>query len=351
MTNPWELILHHSYTGTPGVIFDQSPRRGSHGTAVNLADSAFSVDGAEPGSGSVSFENGGWVSVRASESWTPLGAVRTEVRLKRNQLLGSFDTVYDGGSFSLAIRGELINAFFRGVGSHNFILRSPGGFEAPAGEWTTITTIYDGISTAQLYVNGDLVTDARGELWPLLPPAGVVIGADGSGAFGLNGRIDDIKIWRLKPYRADDNFTRRPMEPAVSDCWKAWGREFEAAWERMWQQNSECTEVLVAGLNQLRHRALTDALVRIPGGDARWREAAAEYQRLWAAGRLAEINPILQGLLQWLRDAGLDPDQNTELQELINSPCWNVLLGETPPLMCDPEFTSMLAPEGATDGA
>jgi hypothetical protein len=350
-TNPWELILHHSYTGTPGVIFDQSPRRGSHGTAVNLPDSAFSVDGAEPGSGAVSFEGGGSILVRASESWRPLGAIRTEVRLRRNQVRFSFDTIYDAGSFNLVIRGENIFAFFSGTESHHFSLRSPGDFVAPAGEWITITIIYDGISTAQLYVNGDLVSDARAELWPLIPPQGVMIGADASGNFGLNGKIDDLKIWRLKPYRADDDFTRRPMAPAVSDCWKTWGREFEAAWERMWQANSECTEVLVERLNHLRHEGLADALVRVPDGDTRWREAAAEYRRLWDAGRPDEINPILQGLLQWMRDAGLDPAQNADLQELINSPYWNLLMGETPPLTCDPAFTRMLAPEGATDGA
>ena len=26
MAELWELILHHSYTGTPGVVFDRSPR-------------------------------------------------------------------------------------------------------------------------------------------------------------------------------------------------------------------------------------------------------------------------------------------------------------------------------------
>jgi hypothetical protein len=38
MAELWELILHHSYTGTPGVVFDQSPRRGSHGVAVGGVD-------------------------------------------------------------------------------------------------------------------------------------------------------------------------------------------------------------------------------------------------------------------------------------------------------------------------
>jgi hypothetical protein len=350
MSNPWELILHHSYTGTPGVIFDGSPRRGSHGIAVNLSDAAFSVDGAEAGSGAVSFEGGGHVAVRATESWSPLGGIRTEVRMKRNQLLGSFDTIYDGGSFSLAIRGELINAFYSAAGSHHLSLRSPGGFEAPAGDWMTITTVYDGISTAQLYVDGQLVTDVRTELWPLLTPQDIVIGTDFGGTLGLNGRIDDLKIWRLKPYKGNDDFTRRPMDPEVSDCWKAWCREFEAAWERMWQQNSECTEVLIDKLNQLEHRALADALVRVPDGDAVWREAAAQYQELWAAGRIAEINPILGRLLQWLKDSGLDPDQNTELQDLLNSSCWNILIGETPPLECDHDFIQMLDPEGVTDG-
>ena len=38
MAEAWELILHHTYAGTPGVIFDHSPTHRSHGQPVNLAD-------------------------------------------------------------------------------------------------------------------------------------------------------------------------------------------------------------------------------------------------------------------------------------------------------------------------
>ncbi len=37
---PWELILHHTYSGTPGAIFDHSPGRGAHGVGVGLDPTA-----------------------------------------------------------------------------------------------------------------------------------------------------------------------------------------------------------------------------------------------------------------------------------------------------------------------
>ena len=67
MADPWELILHHTYTGTPGVVCDQSPGRGSHGVAVNLADSDFLVNGISAGSGAVTFHPGSSVRVSGSK--------------------------------------------------------------------------------------------------------------------------------------------------------------------------------------------------------------------------------------------------------------------------------------------
>jgi hypothetical protein len=79
MADPWELILCHTYTGTPGVVYDQSPARGSHGVAVNLADSDFRTDGISTGSGAVAFHPNTTIRVAASKTWSPLGGLRGEV--------------------------------------------------------------------------------------------------------------------------------------------------------------------------------------------------------------------------------------------------------------------------------
>ena len=57
MADPWELVLHHTYAGTPGVILDHSPSRRSHGQPVNLTEADFLTDGVRPGSGAVRFDS------------------------------------------------------------------------------------------------------------------------------------------------------------------------------------------------------------------------------------------------------------------------------------------------------
>ena len=74
MAEAWELVLHHTYAGTPGVIFDHSPSRRSHGQPVNLIDADFLTDGATTGSGAINFHSGtSMIRVPSSASWRPLG--------------------------------------------------------------------------------------------------------------------------------------------------------------------------------------------------------------------------------------------------------------------------------------
>jgi len=74
MADPWELILDHPYTGTPGVVFDHTPGQDSHGGGVNLADGDFLSDGASPGSGAVNFQPDSMIRVPATKS----GAQRSQ---------------------------------------------------------------------------------------------------------------------------------------------------------------------------------------------------------------------------------------------------------------------------------
>src|SRR4051794_15107716 len=103
MLEPWELILHHTYSGVPGVIFDQSPNRSSHGVAVNLGPGAFHADGATSGSGAVTFGHDGYIQVPTStDVWAPLGGIRVEITCRCETVDGG-GTLIDGGSFAFAV--------------------------------------------------------------------------------------------------------------------------------------------------------------------------------------------------------------------------------------------------------
>jgi hypothetical protein len=73
----WELVCHHTYAGTPGVVVDLSPGRGSHAVAEGLQDADILADGVTPGSGAVNlFDPGARIHEPAGPAWAPLDAVR-----------------------------------------------------------------------------------------------------------------------------------------------------------------------------------------------------------------------------------------------------------------------------------
>jgi hypothetical protein len=83
MTDPWELICHHTYSGTPGVVFDHSPSHLSHGEAVGIGPAAFSQNGATPGSGAVRIgQDGERIRVPQSSCWSPLVGLKAEVTVR-----------------------------------------------------------------------------------------------------------------------------------------------------------------------------------------------------------------------------------------------------------------------------
>jgi hypothetical protein len=80
MDYPWELVLDHSYAGVPGMIFDRSPARAGHGTAIGIADADFLIDGSAPRSGAVRLR-GGKRSIRANlnQQWAVTGGVAIDI--------------------------------------------------------------------------------------------------------------------------------------------------------------------------------------------------------------------------------------------------------------------------------
>lgn len=337
MADPWELILHHSYSGTPGAVFDQSPRRASHGQVLGLHDSDFHTDGATSGSGAVSFESGtGRIFVPPSESWSPLQGFRIEVLLYRNTDSGSFDAVLESAPVSLAIRGDMTNAVVN-TGSTHHILRY---HQTPAQQWMTVGLTFDGVCLVELTLDGVVVSRVWQPLEQLNPFTGLIIGGDGGTLF-LNGLIDDLKIWRLNPRRIPNEFVSRPMGPPVIDCWKQWRKGLEKALHDLDGENPECLEFILTRLRRAVYGGLGKAITHSDQSRSRIATATIEYREAWFSGNLAGIRPVLDDLIAGLESDGFDITQDPAYQELVNSDCWRRLVELTPPLDCDPDFTGI----------
>src|SRR4051794_16599111 len=78
--DPWKLVCHHTYAGTPGVVYDLSPDHQNHAVAVDIDDADFLRDGAQVGSGSVRLRTrDARIRIPENPSWRPLDALRGEV--------------------------------------------------------------------------------------------------------------------------------------------------------------------------------------------------------------------------------------------------------------------------------
>ena len=351
MVDSWELILHHTYMGTPGVIFDHSPRRGSHGTAVNLADADFHTDGGTYGSGAVSFHPGAKILVPAKAGWNPLSGIRAEVTCRFDTAAG-IDVLIDAKSFYFYRRSGALGCWFdESPNQYTDITTDLNGVgppvSIPVGEWVRLGVMHDGVSTVELYLDGVAVARILRPLWPVKPTDVVAIGdfvtAPAASTSGMSGRIDDVRVWRLDPDRIARAFLDRPMDPATSACWAEWFEQLAAAFEALRQANPDCPDRILGLIGDAVHSGLADALTRSPQSRSTWLQAAVDYQQQWAAGNLAAIAPTLSGLSAWLQSEGVDPTQNPALQELVNDPCWKQLLSLVPPMNCDPAFTDLLS--------
>jgi hypothetical protein len=335
MADPWELILHHTYTGTPGVVCDQSPGRGSHGVAVNLADSDFLVNGVAAGSGAVTFHPGSSIRVSSSNSWRPLGGIRGEFVCNLDSSVGQ-NTLIDGGSFRVAqLSPGSYGAWFTSAAEHYGIFGSAPF--VPTGRWITLGFGCDGASTMELYVNGAPINQITMPMRPIDATASVSIGSNAAGQYGVAGRIDDVKIWRINPHRVGQEFTSRPVDERVKNCWAQWSRALGTALH----DNPGCA----IRLRDLLIRAV-QSIVRdgLNAGDqtrARWQDASDTYRKLWAGGSLADIAPLMADLMSYLQLVGPDPSRNPDVATLLNDSCVETILRRVPKIDCDPQFTHL----------
>lgn len=331
MAEQWELILHHAYNGTPGVIFDQSPRRSSPGKAVNLTDDRFLRDGREFGAGAVDLSGGGFVAVDTNTDWFPFYGFRVEMQFVRNQVTGSFDHLFNGGNaFSADIRGDLLNVTIPHDGG-GLILRA---HNMPAAVWQTVAVTFDGVCTATVEVDGDVVSRIDQVIGKLVPPTAFVVGQ-------MNGQVDDVKVWRLNPHRIGTEFNGRPMDPIVIDCWKQFIRRLADALKILGEENPECPGFLKRAAERIAYGSLGRALTHSDVTRSLVLESSTEYKEHWAEGNLSAISDVLRRLIDGLAGEGLDLGQDPDVVALLQSACWQRLLELLEPIDCDDQFINM----------
>ena len=338
MADAWELVVHHTYSGPPGVIFDHAPMHQSHGQGVNLADADFTPDGASPGSGVVRLRAGtSMIRVPASPSLRPLGGIRIEMLCDR-ELMRNGGTLISGDSFEFHTGQGFFGGGFTQIdgGGSEF---GEGGSEPrplPDDPWLTGGLQYPPAG-GPAEINGRVV--ARWDQWNglLASTAGLVIGSDRTGGKGVTGRIDDLKIWRLHPHRIGSVFVERPVEPEVARCWAEWSRRLD----EVIRADPHCWQTLTVLLPKALF-VVVGQIAALPGIQRDYADLSARYHQLWSEGRLGEIPAVLADLIALLRGAGFNPAGVTQLQELLHSGCFASLV-EQLPIDCDAAFTDMFS--------
>ena len=347
MADPWELILHHTYRGTPGVIYDRSPGHGSHGIA--LGDVQFHNDGAAPGSGAIAIagEQSSKIHVDGGTGWDRLGAVRCEVRWRLDSYLAYqlFTEILIGCRwFSLTPYGKRYTTLPRNLmvrilpdSSQRMLVQT--GYVVPLDTWVTVGFTYDEFGRLDVLVDGNIVKTGTGG--PPLPGGlPTVLRIGGSVTQGLNdyhgGMIDDVKVWRRNPHAIGTNFLGRPYDKNTADCWARWGRAF-AEWL---DHNHDCAEQLVSLLARFG-----DALKKVandPVLRTRLENATHIYASQWHTGQLTstEMVSALAEVADILDQAGVGG--HVIVSDLFQSECWKRLTSEVPPPDCDKQLTDML---------
>jgi len=355
----WELICHHTYTGTPGVVYDRSPSHRSHAAVVGLSDGDFLTDGAAPGSGAVSFfKPGARLRIPPSESWLPIGAVMGEVVVAYQPQPGApSDFLIDSDSIRFSIRGGGLVAWFNAapsqyaeVSTHmDPIVPWPG---VPTGRWVTLGFLHDGFGTMELSMDGTVVARRTIPLWPVNPAGAVTIGNSSDGGSVLHGQLDEVKIWRRNPRQAAEEFLDRPMDDATAECLARFGRELAEVLRR----HPECAAWIRATLPTVVDGLIREAMNKGPETRDRLQESAARYRDLWGTGRLDsdEMTSLHTEMATWLQLRGLPVANYPGLRSVLDSECWRVLRQELPDLDCDPQLMALwrsldrsLEPRGA----
>jgi hypothetical protein len=383
MADLWELICHHTYSGTPGVIYDLSDGRASHGQALGIGPSAFLSDGASPGSGAVRIgEDGERIYVPPSASWSPLGGLKAEMTVRLDSEIAGLTLELGGGPrwlisgyrFQFAALGTRLHASFSqapdpsAMGPPSYSPSPPGpkpigkvkgpswgrdiistdlhglgpNIQVPYDRWVTLGVVNDGLTTIELSIDGTPVARTTPQ-WPVLPVLGVCIGNAYSVEFPMVGAIDEVKVWRLDPNWISNEFFDRPMDDATRRCWEEFLR-----WLQRWRRaNPDCATELDQLIDALV-REIAAGIAGSPAAMDSFGHVRQRYRELWSANQMGspEMAALLDRLAAELRGEGIDPDRLDSLRRLMDSDCYRRFRSEMPSLDCDPVFAAYLSGSG-----
>jgi len=348
MANTWELICHHTYAGTPGVVYDRSPPRASHGMAHGLSDGDFLTDGATPGTGSIRFHQGNGV-VRipcTAPAWQSIIGIKGEVTLRREQVAQAF--IIDSNAFQLYVRSGALNGWFSSAPAQyaqiNSAWDSIAGepYQVPAGRWVTFGFLHNGFGTLELSADGIVVARKQGAYQPVNAPGGPGVGIGNSLAGGaqLEGEIDEVKIWRLNPHKMDEEFLDRAMDLATAECWRRFRRALAEALAR----HPDCAQQLAVLLRDAIEAIRRSAQKAGADTQDRLAELQAKYQKLWQAGKVGgpQMAQVFEDFMAVLQAAGVDFKTDPRLLDLANSDCLRRILAGLPSLDCDPKAAKLV---------
>ena len=342
MAETWELILHHDYRGRPGVVFDRSPGQGSHASVEDIPDANFLADGAQTGSGAVMFRPFCRIVVAPRRGWDQLGGVRAEAlcRLDTDASTGGY--LVDGFTFNLQVTRRAILVVLRNANTER-LHRSPRFADELDDSWHTVGFIYDGFATIAYTLDGAILgTTNVDPREPIFGTTQVNIGNEIRDNHAFNGLIDEVRVWRLNPYRVNDEFNGRPMDPGLEHCWIDWGTRVRDVLNDLAKERPECLDRILELLRRATQTGLGDALVSADDSRGVLLDAAEKYRRYWTSGDLDGVGETLSHVISDLADRGWDARDNAALRELVDDPCWQDLLSRLSPIDCDPDYTDML---------
>jgi hypothetical protein len=306
--------------------------------------SAFNFDGAQSGSGSVSFpRSNSRIRVPAKpEVWKRETPIRMEFVCRVDN--PDAGILFGSGNFmELEVRQRVLAARVLDYGFVAEYTTESAGIEVPIGNWVTVAFQYDGLTELELSVDGTSTkfTNKFAPVTPLDQP--FFIGADWEGNNVFQGAIDDAKVWRLNRNHIGNNFGKRPVDDGVIDCWHNWSRR---AWVLI-HEDPDCAKELLAFMTAAVHALLQAGLLGPDEARSRWQSSMEEYQRYWEAGDMYGVRGVLDDLDYLLKKFGLDAANIPELDALLNNECFKKFADILGPPHCDPEFIDIFRiPDG-----
>ncbi|NYF91803.1 LamG-like jellyroll fold domain-containing protein [Tunturiibacter empetritectus] len=347
-----ELILQQRYR-VDGIPVDLSPYR-NHGSGVDTA----SAPGPAVSQFAVSFPNNdSQVAIQptAAQGWASLLAIKVEMVVFVDAVFVREQGLIDAsGAFTFAISEKALTAQIAGPGGA--FVRAADAF-APDGQfhpvplerWVTVGFYHDGFSKIQLTMDGKLVGQA--DVSSGVPPlqGSIAVGNHIGGSHPLNGRIDEVRVWRSDPKAMQREFLCRPYTPKTAACWQAlfedvvaWAKAEPAAVASLLQLAEQGRRALLGGLELLS-----------PADQAEARGLLNRFMKLWCEGKIDgdAMRKVIRQWLELLKKHGLDTDRGQRMAELQR--VLNAAKTEAPVIdpKCDPAMQAFFALIGKEEAA